>query len=277
MDPRLDTVPPCPADITGESRLAFVVQFYCDQRNKPSSKQISIAKLASHYEVKKSTLQDRINGVLPKSESNAAKSHFTEAESNKLIDLITTMAGQGFPLTKRRLEELANHLLLAKHLGSPVSDSTMASMALPPASPEHVLAAPKVGPTWSDRWLQKYGSHVRKYYARSLDRTRANAVNPANIEHWFQLLKSVLDREGFEPELIYGMDETCGWGDTSERQKVLGGTGKKTQASQRAVNRESTTLIVGVSASGQCLRPYCIFKGAKPKASWSEVNPLNAK
>ena len=116
-----------------------------------------------------------------------------------------------------------------------------------------------------------------KYYACSLDKTRANAVNPENIKHWFELLKSVLEHEGFEPDMIFGMDETCGWGDTSERQQVLGPTGQRAQSAQRAINRESTTLIVTVSATGEALCPYCIFKGTKVKGSWIHVNPLNAK
>ncbi|KIM31870.1 hypothetical protein M408DRAFT_36724, partial [Serendipita vermifera MAFF 305830] len=61
-------------------------------------------------------------------------------------------------------------------------------------------------------------------------------------------------------EMIFGMDETCGWGDTAERQKVIGATGKRVQVSQRNITRESTTLIVSVSADGKVLRPYCIFK-----------------
>jgi helix-turn-helix, Psq domain len=73
-DPRLALLPPCDPNLSVEGRLAFVKQLHRSQHDKPSNEQISIAKLASHYEVTKSTLQDRINGVLPKSESNAAKS-----------------------------------------------------------------------------------------------------------------------------------------------------------------------------------------------------------
>jgi hypothetical protein len=102
-------------------------------------------------------------------------------------------------------------------------------------------------------------------------------VNPENIRHWYESLGSVLDCEKFDPDLNFGMDETCGWGDTSEWQKVLGGTGKKTQASQHVINHESTTLIVTVSAGGKALRPMVIFKGAKVKPSRLQVNPLNAK
>jgi len=167
--------------------------------------------------------------------------------------------------------ELANHLLRAKHSQLPIAEVD---------ADQPIVTTGKVtcvGKSWPDRWLKKHDKCVRKYYGHSLDKIRANAVNPDNINHWFGLLKEVLDREEFVPELIYGMDETCGWGDTKERQKVLGKPGKKTQVQQRSINRESTTLIVSVSASGVALAPYCIFQGGKVNPSWLKKNPLNAK
>ena len=165
-DPRLAFLPPCDPNLSIEGHLAFVKQFHRSQRDKPSSEQILIAKLATHYDVIKNTLQDRINGVLPKSESNAAKSLFTPAESNKLIELIRTTAEQGFPPTKRRLEELANHLLLAKHVGVPISDNAMeTTQSLPPPSSGDAMNAPHVGLCWADCWLDKHHDQVCKYSA----------------------------------------------------------------------------------------------------------------
>jgi hypothetical protein len=78
---------------------------------------------------------------------------------------------------------------------------------------------------------------VWKYHAHGLDRNQANAVNPENITHWYDLLHEVQGRERFTPDLIFGMDKTCGWGDTSEWQQVLGGNGKRTQVAQHSMNR----------------------------------------
>jgi hypothetical protein len=272
------SLPVCDTGLPLEARIAFAAKVHHDQRDKPSFEQVSITKIAENYNIPRTTLQDRLNGKLPKAESNAAKSHFTKAESAKLIDLIRTTADQGFPLTVRRLQELANHLLLAKHCGAVLSQSALdPSATIPLLSSDVAARAPQVGQNWAERWLKKYHTQVRKYYARGLDRNRANAVNPDNTAHWYDLLEEVQAREGFEPALIFGMDETCGWGDTSERQQVLGGSGKRTQAAQRSMNRESTTLIVATSATGLALRPYVIFKGTKVKPSWSLKNPLDAK
>lgn len=275
--PTIASLPVCDASLPLEGRVAFAAGVHHDQRDKLSFEQVSITKLAENYNIPRTTLQDRLNGKLPKAQSNAAKSHFTEAESEKLIDLIRTTADQGFPLTIRRLQELANHLLLAKHCGMVPPRSALDPSTIPLLSSDTAAHAPQVGQNWAERWLKKYDTQVRKYYARGLDRNRANAVNPQNIAHWYDLLHEVQGREQFTPDLIFGMDETCGWGDTSERQQVLGGSGKRTQAAQRSMNRESTTLIVATSAVGVALRPYAIFKGTKVKASWSQKNPLDAK
>ena len=150
-DLRLSSLPPIDLNLTQEGQLMFVRDLYHSQHDKPSNEQISIAKFASYYEVKKSTLQDRINGVLSKATSNATKSNFTKAESGKLIELIQTTALQGFPLTKRRLEELANHILLANHFGVLVSDNALhTAQTLPSHSSSGAQGAPQVGQNWAD-------------------------------------------------------------------------------------------------------------------------------
>jgi hypothetical protein len=58
-----------------------------------------------------------MDGVRSIADSNADKAHFSEAEAEVLIQLILHMAQRGFPLNERRLEDLANTTLLAKHCG----------------------------------------------------------------------------------------------------------------------------------------------------------------
>jgi hypothetical protein len=93
---------------------------------------------------------------------------------------------------------------------------------------------------------------------------------------------SVADKDGelssvMPPERIIGMDETCGWGNTAAKVKVLGATGSKNHYVTRTESRESTTLIVTVCATGQVLKPFCIFATTKLCADWTADNPLDAK
>jgi hypothetical protein len=175
----------------------------------------------------------------------------------------------------RSKEVLADHCLCARHCGV-FSIGEIMNGDVPSAESPPSLKAPQVGKGWARRWLAKYGDRVKKYHARGLERKRANAANPDNIAHWFKLLGDVLTREGFAPDMIFGMDETCAAGDTGQSEIVLGAPGKNIQHSQRPINRESATLMVTVSANGVVYKPYCIFKGVKKMASWAENNPLDA-
>jgi hypothetical protein len=73
------------------------------------------------------------------------------------------------------------------------------------------------------------------------------------------------------------MDETCGWGNTAAKVKVIGATGSKNHHVTRTERHKSTTLVVTVCATGQVLKPFCIFAAAKLHADWTADNPLDSK
>jgi hypothetical protein len=52
----------------------------------------SVRSVVEKFGVPRTTLRDRMNGVQPKAIANAAKSHFSDAETEVLISLITTSA-----------------------------------------------------------------------------------------------------------------------------------------------------------------------------------------
>jgi hypothetical protein len=271
-----------------EQLIQKAVAFINHAKTKGDIPPPSVRSVATQFNVPRSTLGRRLNGVLPKAASNAAKAHFTNAETEVLIGLITVSAERGFPLSLTTLRDLADHLLLAKHKGvvdltTAMTDGTLYD------DPTIVEAALKVGKNWGKRWLKKHANRIKKYKARKLDAQRAKALNPENVAHWFSLVEAVYEREAekpaegedgakpeMDPGLIYGMDETCGWFDYNGESLVLGGVGKKNQYSARKQSRESATLIVSTCADGSVLEPFCIFSAKKVSAKWVASNPLNA-
>ncbi|CAG8730968.1 3540_t:CDS:1 [Acaulospora colombiana] len=150
------------------------------RQSLPESEQQSQHAIADRYGVPLSTVQNRLSGVVSKAQSNAAKAHFSTAESNLVVELILYMAERGFPLTKDRLEELANIILLAKHCGMGSLSEIIDTDALFTVNSELAATAPVVGKNWAKRWLLDYSDKIKEYKARHLDSVRANALNPAS-------------------------------------------------------------------------------------------------
>jgi len=255
-----------------EQRIQKAVAEILDQEKVPQSERLSLRTICKKWNV-----TNRLDGRPPIARSNAEKAHFNEAESQILVQLIITMARQGFPLTQNRLEDLANTVLLAKHCGMTQLENILENDGLFAVDDAMAAGAPTVGKSWSARWLSKYVEQVKKYKARHMESIRANALNPESVEHWFDLVHQTFNEHQFKPENIWGMDETCGWNSTSQQETVIGPKGAKIQYMTLPVNRDSNTLIVSTSASGQVLHPYCIFSGKKEQSKWSAYNPLQAE
>jgi hypothetical protein len=208
--------------------------------------------------LKKSTLSRRLRGVPSQAESNSKKSLLMDDEAQVLITYALNLADQGWPLSEKRLKEHAASILQAR-LGDGFKG---------------------MGKNWAARFIEKHADQLKSYWSRSLDKSRARAVNPVTKKAFFELLEGVLigddGQELIPPELIYGVDETgiqCGIGG---RVRVLGHVGKKDQYQQRSGDRENITIIVCICADGTSLAPAVIFKGEGYQAAWAQNNTFKS-
>ena len=235
-----------------EEQLQIAVLAY--QTALKSNEIMSIRQVSQQFQVPRSTLQDRINGHRSVLEVNAEKSWLADEESMVLVDFLIKAAGQGFPDTKRHLRSRVNEVIREK-LGDPSFS---------------------VGEKWVDRWLEKWGSHLSKYWSTSLDTVRAKALNPGVVHDYFEKLKGVITEQGIEPDCLWAMDETSCLFGCAGKSMVIGKAGGRVQHSQRDGSRESATLMVLISAAGESPPPCVIFKGQNLNSIWSEEqnNPL---
>jgi len=262
--------------LSKEDRIQAAIAEIWAQESLPKENQLSHTRICTNLDVNRTTVKNRMNGMHPIAKSNADKAHFSEAKSQILTQLIIHMAQRGFPLTKRRLEDLANTLLLAKHCSMALLDDILDDGFFT-ADPNLVASAPIVGPTWSERWLKKYQEDVKKYKTDTMDSVWANALNLESVDHWFGLVQKSYEEHKFKLENIWGMDETCRWNSTSQQETVIGPKGVKLQYITLPLNCDSNTLIVSTSAAGQVLHRYCIFSGKKEQSAWRAHNPLQCE
>ena len=233
--------------------IDLAVAFY-KERSKAGDP-ISFRACAARFGVNRETLRQHTGGRATRIEANSNMSHFTPEEDQVLIKSLIEIAEQGFPDSKRYLEERVNTLLRAK-LGDPTFC---------------------IGVHWVHRWLERHKGHLQKYWNTSLDSTRANAVNPPTVSDYFSKLKKVLIEHNIEPDCLWSMDETGLQFNHTPKKRVIGPAGKHQQHSIRSGTRDFATIIPLISAAGACPAPTVIFQGVRLNTSWTGLgNPLNA-
>lgn len=223
-----------------ESSLAKLTKEWSALHGKKLPK--SYATIYEHIKPK-----DEDEQIKTKAESAKLRQLLSEPEESILVNCIRHMADRGFPLTRKTIERYALEILRAR-----------------------VPDAKSIGASWFHRMLDRHPD-IQPTWSKGHDKTRAKAVNPTVMDHYFTLLKTMLDEFGFRPEEIYGFDESgfpFGGDETRERVYIpKGGDGK----SQAEGNRENVSVMVTICADGSYITPTIIFKGKKFDSEWAEV------
>jgi hypothetical protein len=72
---------------------------------------------------------------------------------------------------------------------------------------------------------------LRTYWSAPLDKSRARAVNPLTKTDYFDLLERVIEGKGGDDRIldenIYGADESGFQKGIGQKERVIGGKGKK--------------------------------------------------
>src|ERR1700761_9109950 len=189
-------------------------------------------------------------------EFNAEKSHLSDAESQKLIDLVIHQANRGFPLTNHLIEDYANLILQARN------------------EPGYGLNFRGVGINCCSSWLRKWKAHVSSYWSTLLETLWANALTPENTKHWFDLYCDTVQIEEITLEWSFQMDEVGTMLGAGRKVKVVGNAGARTQHTQHSNNCKLVTMLPTISGDGKHLKPTAIFKGKNLLQCWVDENPL---
>ena len=205
------------------------------------------------------TLSRRVKGTCrSQAQSNAEKRLLTEAEEKVLIQYAQKLSHEGWPLSRRRLEEHANKILQGR-----------------------IAGFNSVGVSWAARFVERHKDQLKGMRSHALDTQRAQASNPVFKAEYFRLLKEVLEGGGGDDQIleenIYGVDETGVQSGIGTAEYVYGDAKKTLQQQQRGGGRENITVIETICADGTAdFPPVVIFKSKAFHSSWVQENPLKA-
>lgn len=140
------------------------------------------------------------------------------------MDFLIQQSDRGFPATREKIYHYALEIAQIRH-------------------PE----LEKLGKNFVDRFIQRNWDRISTKWSANLDTSRASAVNPVVINHWYELLNAQLGHHHFHPSNIYGLDESGFPFGTGEKVRVVSRKGRKTQHIQRDGNRENVDWSLGDS------------------------------
>lgn len=222
------------------------------------SKKLTPSQAAKIFKVPRKTLTDRLeNKVKDNCKAGGGGTILSEENEKSLCTYIEYMATRGFPLT--------------------VNQIMMYAWCLDKKEGNHKFGVN--GPCYS-WWLGFKARHPDSIKLRkpdSLDRGRAIFSTVDNLRYYFQLLKGVLEEGNFfdRPQDIYNCDETVVDLNKSA-QKVVVPRRFKTSHSRQVASSEHVTIHCCISAAGNTIPPFIIYKSAFPGGNYTAGGPDGA-
>ena len=166
-------------------------------------------------------------------------------------------------LTTQEEQELAEHLVLSAKVGYGKTRQDVMNLVETYVNSRRSKEQNQKEVTVSNGWWFKFKMRNPSLSLRRGDSTagvRMDAVNPENINEYFDLLERVFQEYGFsdQPEAIYNMDET-GMPLEPRPPKVIRKRGQKKVRYQTSGQKQQITVIGCGSATGHVIPPFVVF------------------
>ena len=213
---------------------------------------MSTRKAAQKWELKKSTLHDRLNGSVNFDRRKGPSPVLTKAEENQFADWLIELGKCGFGLSKDGFLKAVKKFLDKDGRTTPFKDN-------------------KPGNKWFGSFIKR-NPKVKLRKARPLEKKRARISKDA-VDTWFTDFEAFLIEKGLAncPAQIWNCDET-GFDLQGRAGTVIGPSNRK-HAPYRVLSgsREHITMLPCFNACGQWMPPYFIFPGKRVPVTF---NPL---
>lgn len=167
-----------PNSVEQEGRILLAIQAL----NKGESNNVTDA--ARQFDVPRSTLSDRINGLKFRAEIRANSHKLTEIEDNSLLEWIYSMDSRGGAPRQYMVGAMGD--LLLKERGSTKIQT--------------------VGKHWVANFVKRH-PELKSSFSRRYDYQRAKQEDPRVIQRWFDLVQTTIKEKGILDEDIYNFDE----------------------------------------------------------------------
>ena len=136
------------------------------------------------------------------------------------------------------------------------------------------VLATTVGENWVQRLLDRH-PELKTKYSRKYDYQRALCEDPEKLLAWFARVQKTVAEYGILDNDIYNFDETGFQMGVASTSKVVTRSDRRNRPVViQPGNREWTTVIECVNATGWSLDPMIIFEGKVHISSWYEGSEL---
>jgi hypothetical protein len=231
-----------------EGRLSLAIASF------QSNSSQSLRRLAKLYNIPRTTLQARLQGIQPRHEIVSVNRKLSSVEEQSLVQWILDLDRRGFPPQVIDVRRMADVLLAARGQN-------------PPPRP--------TGKKWVSRFV-KSSAELQTKWNRKFHSQRARCEDPATIATWFKLVEDTRKTYGVLDNDIYNFDETgfaMGVGSTSKVVTSSDTVGRAITI--QPGNRDWVTTIECINASGWSTPPFVILSGKRHQASWYKDLPSN--
>jgi transposase len=209
----------------------------------------SVRQAAEIYNVSRSTLQNRVNGMAYRAEKRANNHKLTQFQEESLVKWVLDLDRRGLPPRHSLVREMANHLLSQ-------------------------YGTQQVGEKWVYNLVQRR-PEIDSKFSRRYNYERAKCEDPKIIKEHFDRVQDAISQYGILPEDIYNFDETGFAMGLCATAKVITGSNRYTRPKLlQPGNREWVTAIEATNSTGWALPPYIIFKAKKNvRLGWFDELP----
>ncbi len=129
---------------------------------------LSVRKVATIYEIPKSSLHDRRAGKQPRREISANLRKLTDLEEKVLLERVLDLDARGFQPRLSDIREMADRL-------------------------RTIRDASRVGPRWANNFVDRH-PEVTTRFRRRIDYQRTQCEDPDVVNAWFRLVRNVIDK-----------------------------------------------------------------------------------
>ena len=224
----------------------------------------SIRKAAAAFDVPRSTLHRRVKGGATRQQAQVNNRKLLPTEEAALIQWIESLDDRGMSPTIGYIRQMAD-LLLRERGSSFLLDASITSTP---------VLATTVGENWVHRLLDRH-PHLKTKYSRKYNYQRALCEDPEKISAWFARVQKTINEYGVLNNDIYNFDETGFQMGVASTSKVVTRSDRRNRPVViQPGNREWTTVIECINATGWALDPMIIFEGKIHISTWYEGSLL---
>ena len=220
-----------------EARIQLAIQAINQDAN------ISERRAAAIYNVSRTTLQDRRAGTTFRRDCTPNSTKLLLTEEEVIVQHILDLDARGFPPRLATVKEMADSLLAERHRDP-------------------------VGQKWATSFVRRR-PELKVKFNRKYDYKRAKCEDPEVMQGWFRLIENTKAKYGILDEDTYNFDESSFMmGIISTGAVVIGAERRGRPKSIQQGNREWTTVIQGINATGWAIPPFIIFQGKHHLTTW---------